>query len=189
MRRLIYSMGVSVDGFVNGPDGEIGFSVDEELHRFHNDEARRTGVHLYGRGLYETMTYWESAAERHPDSSEHELEFAEIWKRTPKLVFSRTLASVEGNATLVREDVIEEVRRLKREPGVELAVGGPGLAATLIEAGLVDEYRLFVHPVVHGGGTPFFPPLRERIELEPIDERSFGSGVVLRSYRPRSSPA
>jgi dihydrofolate reductase len=184
MRKLTYSMGVSLDGFIAGPDGDIDWSApDEELHRFHNQHARETGVELYGRRLYETMRYWETAEETNPSAPEHELEFARIWKDTPKVVFSTTLEKVEGNARLVREGVAEEVARLKEEPGDDLAVGGAGLASTLIKLGLVDEYRLFVNPVILGGGTPYFPALDERIDLELVETQEFGSRVVYLRYR------
>jgi dihydrofolate reductase len=183
MRKLIYSMAVSLDGFIAGPDGDIGLlAPDEELHRFHNEQARETGVHLYGRRLYEAMTYWETAAEENPSAPEHELEFARIWKETPKAVFSTTLERVEGNSRLVRDDVVEEVRRLKQQPGKDIAVGGAGLASTFIPLGLIDEYRPFVHPVVLGGGTPYLPPLDERINLRLVETRTFGMGVVYLRY-------
>ena len=183
MRRLIYSMGVSLDGFIAGPDGDIDWSApDEELHRFHNQRVRETGVELYGRRLYETMRYWETA-EEDPSLGEPEREFAGVWKDTPKVVFSTTLDKVESYARLVRDDVAEEVMRLKEEPGKDLAVGGAGLASTLIKLGLVDEYRLFVNPVVLGGGTPYFPPLDERIDLELVETRTFGSRVVYLRYQ------
>jgi dihydrofolate reductase len=183
MRKLIYSMGVSLDGFIAGPGGEIDWSApDEELHRFHNRQMRETGVHLYGRRLYEAMTPWELAGERTP-APDHELEFAGIWRQTPKVVFSKTLETVEGNARLAVGSAAEEVAKLKEQPGKDLAVGGAGLASTLIELGLVDEYRLFVSPVVLGGGTPYFPALAERIDLELIDTRTFGSRVVYLRYR------
>jgi dihydrofolate reductase len=183
MRKLIYSMGVSLDGFIAGPGGDIGWSApDEELHRFHNQQVLETGAHLYGRRLYETMTYWETAHEK-PSIPEHELEFARIWKDTPKIVFSRTLEKVEGNARLATSSAAEEVARLKEQPGKDLAVGGAGLASTFIKLGLVDEYRLFVSPVVLGAGTPYFPALDERIDLELVETRTFGSRVVYVRYR------
>jgi dihydrofolate reductase len=183
MRKLIYSMGVSLDGFIAGPDGEIDWSApDEELHRFHNQQVRETGAQLYGRRLYETMTYWETADEN-PSAPDQELEFARIWKDTPKIVFSKTLEKVEGNARLVRDGAAEEVARLKEQPGKDLAVGGAGLASTFIKLGLVDEYRLFVSPVVLGAGTPYFPALDERIDLELVEARTFGSRVVYVRYR------
>jgi dihydrofolate reductase len=183
MRKLIYSMTVSLDGFIAGPDGEIDWSApDEELHRFHNEHMRETGAELCGRRLYEEMIYWETADEN-PSASEYELEFARIWKDTPKIVFSKTLEKVEGNARLVRDGVAEEVARLKEQPGKDLAVGGAGLASTVMKLGLIDEYRLFVSPVVLGGGTPYFPPLDERINLELVETRTFGSRVVYLRYQ------
>jgi dihydrofolate reductase len=183
VRKLIYSMGVSLDGFIAGPDGEIDWSApDEELHRFHNQQTREIGAHLCGRRLYEEMAYWETADEN-PSAPAYELEFARIWKDTPKIVFSKTLEKVEGNASLVRDGVAEEVAELKEQPGKDLAVGGAGLASTFIKLGLIDEYRLFVSPVVLGGGTPYFPALEERINLELVETQTFGSRVVYVRYR------
>jgi dihydrofolate reductase len=184
MRKLIYSFGVSLDGFIAGADGDIDWSApDEELHRFHNQQARELGAHLYGRRLYEVMRYWETAEEENPSAPEHVLEFARIWKDTPKIVFSRTLEEVEGNARLARDGVAEEVARLKEQPGKDLAVGGAGLASTCMKLGLIDEYRQFISPVVLGGGTPYFPALDERINLELVETRTFGSRVVYVRYR------
>ena len=183
MRKLIYSMGVSLDGFIAGPSGEIDWSPpDEELHRFHNQRVGELGGHLLGRRLYEEMLYWETADEN-PSIQEHELEFARIWKDIPKIVFSKTLEKVEGNARLVRDGAAEEVARLKDEPGKNLAVGGAGLASTFIKLGLIDEYRLFVSPVVLGGGTPYFPALDQRIDVELVETRTFGSRVVYVRYQ------
>jgi dihydrofolate reductase len=183
MRKVIYSMGVSLDGFIAGPGGEIDWSApDEELHRFHNRQSREIGAHLCGRRLYEEMLYWETADEN-PSLPEHQLEFARIWKDTPKIVFSNTLEKVEGNARLSRDSVGEEVARLREEPGKDLSVGGAGLASTFMSLGLIDEYRPFVSPVVLGGGTPYFPALAERISLELIETRTFGSRVVYLRYR------
>jgi dihydrofolate reductase len=182
-RKLIYSMGVSLDGFIAGPGGEIDWSApDEELHRFHNQQTRELGAHLCGRRLYEVMTYWETADEK-PSAPDHELEFARIWKALPKVVFSKTLEKVAGNARLVRDGAAEEVAKLKEQPGKDLAVGGAGLASTLMKAGLIDEYRLFVSPVVLGGGTPYFPALDERINLELVEIQTFASPVVYVRYR------
>jgi dihydrofolate reductase len=183
MRKLIYSMSVSLDGYIAGRDGKFDWSVpDEQLHRFHNEQVGELGGHLLGRRLYETMVYWETA-DQDPSLSDYALEFARIWQGLPKVVFSTTLESVEGKARLVRDGVAEEVARLKEQPGKDLAVGGPGLASTLIELGLVDEYRPFVYPVVVGGGTPFFPPVEETIGLELIETRTFSSRVVYLRYR------
>jgi dihydrofolate reductase len=183
MRRVIYSMTVSLDGFIADPSGEIDWSApDEELHRFHNDQVRELGGYLLGRRLYEAMLYWETADEN-PSATDFELEFARIWQDLPRVVFSRTLEKVEGNARLAEGGIAEEVARLKQEPGKDLGVGGAGLAGTLVELGLVDEYRLFVSPVVLGGGTPFFPALDERVNLELVETRTFGSRVVYLRYR------
>ena len=183
MRKVIYSMSVSLDGYIAGPRGEIDWSApDEELHRFHNQQVRELGAHLCGRRLYEEMLYWETV-DQNPSAAEYELEFARIWQSLPKVVFSKTLQKVEGNARLVSEGVAEEVARLKEEPGGDLAVGGAGLASALIKLGLVDEYRLFVSPVVLGGGTSYFPALEERIDLELAETRTFGARVVYARYR------
>src|SRR5688572_27208917 len=155
MRKLIYSMTVSLDGFIAGPGGEIDWSApDEELHRFHNERVREQGAQLCGRRLYEVMLYWETAHEN-PSAGETELEFARIWQRLPKVVFSATLERVEGNWRLVRGALAEEVAALKEQPGGDIGVGGAGLAAGLLELDLVDELQLFVNPVVLGGGTRF----------------------------------
>lgn len=182
MGKLIYSMGVSLDGYISGTSGELGWAApDEELHRFHNQQARDTAVHLYGRRLYETMRYWDTAEE---DSSlgETEREFAQIWKVTPKVVFSKTLATVEGNATLRRDVIPSEIAQLKQQATKNLAVGGAGLAATFTRLGLIDEYHLFISPVVLGGGTSYFPPLEHQLDLELIEARKFGSRVVYLRY-------
>jgi dihydrofolate reductase len=182
-RKLIYSMGVSLDGFIAGPDGEIDWSApDEELHRFHNQQTHELGAHLLGRRLYEEMVYWETADEN-PSASEAELEFAGIWKNLPKIVFSKTLEKVEGDARLVRDGAAAEVAKLKGQPGKDLAVGGAGLASTFVKLDLIDEYRQFVSPVVLGGGTPYFPALDERIDLELVETQTFGSRVVYVRYR------
>jgi dihydrofolate reductase len=176
-------MTVSLDGFIAGPGGEIDWSVpDEELHRFHNERARGLGAHLLGRRLYEVMTYWETA-DQNPAAGEVELEFAGIWKDMPKIVFSQTLETVVGNTRLVRDNTAEEVARLKEQPGKDLGVGGAGLASTFIKLGLVDEYQLFVSPVVLGAGIPYFPALDERINLKLVETRTFGSRVVYVRYQ------
>jgi dihydrofolate reductase len=183
MRKVIYSMTVSLDGFIAGPNGEIDWSApDEELHRFHNEQVRELSAYLLGRRLYEEMLYWETA-DQDPSAADFALEFARIWKPLPKIVFSNTLERLEGNARLAGDSVAEEVARLKEQPGKDVAVGGAGLASTLIKLDLVDEYRLFVSPVVLGSGTPYFPPLEERLNLELIETRTFGSRVVHLRYR------
>ena len=187
MRKLIYSMSVSLDGFIAGSGGEIDWSVpDDELFRFHTEQVRELGGYLLGRRLYETMVYWETAEEQH-SLPEPEREFARIWKELPKVVFSRTLETVVGNTRLVRDGTAEEVARLKEEPGKDLGVGGAGLAAGLMELGLIDEFRPFVIPVVLGGGTPFFPALDEKVDLELVETRTFAGRVVYLQYRRAST--
>jgi dihydrofolate reductase len=181
--KLIYSMSVSADGFIEGPDGDFSWTTPgEELFRFHTDRVRQLGAHLCGRRLYETMLYWETADQ---DSAlgTAEREFAEIWQRLPKVVFSTTLESVEGNARLARDSVPEEVRRLKEQVDGDLEVGGAALAADCIELDLVDDYRLFVYPVIVGGGKPFFPSTHTSLELELVETRSFASRVVYLRYQ------
>jgi dihydrofolate reductase len=182
MRKLIYSMTVSLDGYIAAPDGAIDWSVpDEELFRFHHQQVQEIGVHLCGRRLYETMVYWETAEES-PLAAE-QVEFARTWKALPKVVFSTTLDSVVGNTRLARDGVGEEVSRLKEQPGKDIAVGGAGLASACMKLQLIDEWRLFVSPVLLGGGTPYFPPLENGIDLELIETRTFGSRVVYLRYR------
>ena len=183
MRTVIYSISVSLDGFIAGPDGDIGFTnPDKEQFRFHVQQTGDIGVELLGRGLYEAMLVW--GTPEAPRSSADELEFARIWNAIPKVVFSTTLERVEGNARLAGADVAGEVTRLREEPGEGVvSVGGAGLASTLIKLDLIDEYRLFVQPVVLGDGTPYFPPLDRRIELELLETRTFGSRVIYLRYR------
>jgi dihydrofolate reductase len=183
MPALIYSMSVSLDGHIAGPDGAIDWAApDEELLRFHNEQTRELTGHLTGRGLYEGMLVWETAEQTFTDP--RQLEFARIWKAIPKVVFSTTLATVEGNARLARRDVADEVAELKNQPGAGLvSVGGAGLAASLAGKDLIDEYRLFVSPVVLGGGTRYFPPLPKRFDLELIEARTFSQVVYLRYRR------
>jgi dihydrofolate reductase len=182
MRKLIYSMTMSLDGYIAGPGGNIDWSApDEELHRFHNDEVRELGVHLLGRRLYETMVYWETA-DQDPSASEVTVDFARIWQALPKVVFSKTLDRVEGNTRLASAGVAEEVARLKEEPGGDLAVGGAGLASELIEHNLIDDYHVFMCPILLGGGTPYFPAMERRIELELLDTRTFAGGVEYLHY-------
>ena len=176
--RVIYSMSVSLDGFIAGPDGDIDWAApDAELMAFHNEQSRDLDAHLCGRGLYEDMLPWET----------REGDFAGIWKAIPKVVFSTTLENVQGNARLATASVAEELSRLGKTPGADVSVGGAGLAATLVEQDLIDEYRLFVNPVVLGGGTPFFPERRDRLELELVETRTFGSRVVYLRYRREAS--
>jgi dihydrofolate reductase len=183
VRKLVYSMMVSLDGFIEDANHTLEWVViDEELHTFANEEARDAGVFLYGRRLYENMAAYWPTADEDPSLPQFMLDFARIWKGKPKVVFSKTLAEVDWNSRLVREGVGEEIAKLKAQPGGHLSVGGASLAAACIELGLVDEYRLIVQPVLLGSGKPFFPPVREAISLKLIETRTFGSGVAYLRY-------
>jgi dihydrofolate reductase len=185
--RLIYLMNVSLDGYVEDRDHGLDWStVDEEIHAWFNEQLRRSSAQLYGRRLYETMTYW-GTAESDPELKDVERDFARAWLATPKVVFSSTLQSVDWNSRLVRGDPIEMLDELRQTYPGELSVAGPTLASAFVERDLVDEYRLMVHPVILGGGTPFFPHLERPLDLELVEERRFASGVVLLAYRRRSS--
>jgi dihydrofolate reductase len=184
MRKVIYGMFVSLDGFIEGPNRELDWHIiDEELHRFVNDQQGAIDTSLYGRRMYEVMSYWETA-DKNLSSPEYELEFARIWKNMPKVVFSKTLQQVQGNARLVREDIAAEIAKLKAQPGKDLEVGGANIASTFMQLGLIDEYRLFVHPVILGSGTPMFPTSNDTINLRLVETRTFSSGVVYLRYQP-----
>ncbi|WP_327139143.1 dihydrofolate reductase family protein [Nocardia sp. NBC_01327] len=184
MRSVTYSMNASADGFIVGPDGGFGWSVpDPDVFRSHIDEVRGVGVHLLGRRLYETMLYWETA-ETTQTLDDAEKEWAALWNPLPKVVFSTTLTSVQGNARLATGTVAEEIARLRAEPGDgEIAIGGATLAAEAAAAGLIDEYRVRLHPVLVGGGIPFFPHDERQVSLELIDSHVFDSKVTYLRYR------
>jgi dihydrofolate reductase len=183
VRKLVYSMTVSLDGYIADPDGAINWTApDEELHRFHNQRVRETGTQLFGRRLYETMLVWETI-DQDPTTSDVMLEFAEIYKELPKLVFSTTLDSVIGNATLETGDPGPVVERLKQQSGKDIAVGGAGLASTLMQLDLIDEYLVFIAPVILGGGTPYFADLDHRLQLELVETRTFASSIIYARYR------
>ncbi|MBN1530811.1 MAG: dihydrofolate reductase family protein [Thermoleophilaceae bacterium] len=186
MRRseamLIYSMGVSVDGFIADRVGAFGWTApSDELFRFHTALVGELGGYLCGRRLYETMLVWETD----PSMRDTELRaaFADVWCALPKVVFSRTLDSVQGNARLAQASVAEEVAAAIDATDRDVSIGGAGLAAQAIELGLVDELRMFRHPVVVGGGTPFLPPVTEDVPLDLIETRTFGSRVIYERYR------
>jgi dihydrofolate reductase len=184
MRKVIYGFSVSLDGFIEDREGKIDWViVDEELHRHFNDQDRAIGAHLYGRRMYELMqSYWPTA-DQDLSNPDYIVEYALIWQNMPKIVFSRTLEQVEGNARLVQGDLAAEVARLKALPGKDMAVGGAGLAAAFMQLDLIDEYRLYVQPVVLGGGKPMFPGMNNLINLRLLETRSFGSGVVFLRYQ------
>ncbi|MGX1541384.1 dihydrofolate reductase family protein [Streptomyces adustus] len=184
MRSVTYSMSVSLDGYIVGPDGGFNWSEpDDEVFRFWIDDIRDVGVHLLGRRLYETMLYWETA-EQDQSLDEAQLEWTALWKPLPKVVFSTTLSEVQGAARLASGSVAEEIERLRAEPGEgEIAIGGATLAAEAAAAGLIDEYRTVVYPVLVGGGIPFFPRDERRVDLDLVETRTFGSKFVYVRYR------
>jgi dihydrofolate reductase len=184
MRSVTYSMGVSLDGYIVGPDGTFDWTTpDQEVFRFWIDEIRGVGVHLMGRRLYETMLYWETA-EQDQSLDEAEIEWAALWNPLPKVVFSTTLSAVQGNARLASGGLAEEIERLRAEPGEgDIAIGGATLAAEAAALGLIDEYQAIVHPVLVGGGIPFFARRERRVDLELVETRTFSSRFVYLRYR------
>jgi dihydrofolate reductase len=192
MRKLIYSMMTTLDGFIERKhSGEARpgdptlldwVLIDQELHEFANEEARAAGAFLYGRRLYENMAAFWPTADSLPDVPGYIFDFARIWKPKPKIVFSRTLDKVEWNSRLVRDNAAEEVEKLKQEPGGYLSVGGANVASMLLHLGLIDEIRVYVHPVVIGAGTPFLPPADATINLRLLETETFASGVVFLRY-------
>lgn len=180
MGRLVFLMNMTLDGFIEGPGHDLSWSIpDEEIHRYFNEEQRQTEVNLYGRRLYEVMDYWRTVEVE--GLSDYEAEFAGFWRATPTVVFSRTLDRVEGEARLAEGDAAEEIKRLKAETDGILSIGGPTLAGSL-PPGLIDEFRVVVHPVTIGSGTPFFQDQRQNLKL--VDLRQFKSGLVRLSYQP-----
>jgi dihydrofolate reductase len=184
MRSVTYSMGVSLDGYIVGPDGGFDWTEpDKEVFRFWIDEIRGVGVHLMGRKLYETMLYWETA-DQNASLDDAELEWAALWNPLPKVVFSTTLSAVQGNARLVSGGLAEEIERLRAEPGEgDIAIGGATLAAEAAALDLIDEYQAMVHPVLVGGGIPFFPQRERRVDLELVETRTYNSKFVYLRYR------
>jgi dihydrofolate reductase len=184
MHTVTYSMGVSLDGYIVGPDGNFNWTgPDEEAFRFYIDELRTVDAYLLGRRLYETMLYWETVDPETLDDSQRE--WAALWNPLPKVVFSTTLQAVEGNARLASGGLAESIERLRAEPGEgDIAIGGATLAAEAVELGLIDEYRVRVHPVLVGGGIPFFPHQERQVGLELVETRTFSSsGIHYLRYR------
>jgi dihydrofolate reductase len=179
---LIYSMGVSVDGYIADRDGFFGWSApSDELFAFHLARVRELGAHLCGRRLYETMLVWETD----PSLRDSELgaDFADVWSALPKIVFSRTLDRVQGNARLATSSVAEEIATVLRGTDKDVEIGGAGLAAAAIGLGRVDELRIFRIPIVVGGGTPYLPPVLHDIPLGLIETRTFDSSVIYERYQ------
>ena len=186
MARVIYSMNVSLDGYAAAPDGGLDWgSIDEEIHTWWSDRMREADAVVWGRRVYELMVAYWPAAESDPAATPAMLEFARFTNPKPKIVFSTTLDAVTWNGRLVKGDVGEVLARLRSEFAGDLVLGGPTLAAQFVRRGLVDEYRIVIHPAVLGGGLPFFPDLERPIGLRLIDEHRFASGVVYLGYAAR----
>ncbi len=183
MRKIILWMGESLDGFFEGPSREIDWhTVDEEFHRHANEELAKMGMFLHGRVVYELMAAYWPTADQNPEATPVVREFARIWREMPKVVFSRTLRHAEWNTTIAREVVPEEIRKLQALPGGDMVVGGADLAASFLRHDLIDEFRIYVHPVVIGRGKPLFQPSDRRINLRLVESRPFGNGVVMLRY-------
>jgi dihydrofolate reductase len=186
MAKLIYSAITSLDGYVADEAGNFDWAApDEEVHSFVNALEREVGTYLYGRRMYETMVYWETAHTL-PDQPPVVEDFAEIWQAADKIVYSKTLEAVSSARTQIERGFDPDaIRQLKVSAERDITVGGPDLAAQAIRAGLVDEYHLFLTPVVVGGGKQSLPD-NVRVKLELLDERRFGSGVVHLQYRTKT---
>jgi dihydrofolate reductase len=179
---LIYSMSVSVDGFIADRQGGFDWTPpDDELFAFHLSKVGELGGYLLGRRLYETMLVWETDPSIRTDELRDA--FADVWRAIPKVVFSRTLDSVQGNARLAEAPLAEEVAAALDATDKDVSIGGAGLAAEAVELGLVDELRMFRYPIAVGGGTPFLPPVAEALPLDLIETRTFGSRVIYERYR------
>src|SRR5947208_3893096 len=184
MRKIILMMSVSLDGFIEGPDRELDWHmVDDELHSHFNEQLSAMGAFLNGRVTYELMAGFWPTADRDPSSTPPMVEYARIWRDMPKIVFSRTLERAEWNTTVVRDVVAEEVMELKAQPGGDLALGGADLAAAFMRHDLIDEYRLYVHPILIGQGKPLFQRSDVKITLQLAETRTFGNGIVLLRYQ------
>ena len=186
MAKLLYGMVSSLDGYAEAAEGDLGWGAadDEEVHTFIGDTFRHVGTYLYGRRMYETMVFWETA-DALPDAPPHVVQYARDWQAAEKIVYSTTLESVSSERTRIERTFDPDaVRRLKAEAGHDLTVDGPTLAAQAIAAGLVDEYHLFLTTTVVGGGKRFFPD-GVRLELELVEERAFPSGLLYARYRTR----
>lgn len=189
MRRIILWMSISLDGYIEGVDGDITWHmVDDELHSHFNEELARMGAFIYGRVNYELMVDFWPTADQDPSASGPMADFASIWRDMPKIVYSTTLDTSEWNTTVYRDVKADEVRALKAEPGGDMVIGGSDLVAVFSESDLIDEYRVYVHPVLIGRGKPLFAATDKRTDLRLLETRSFGNGVALLRYE-RAGPA
>jgi dihydrofolate reductase len=188
MRKLVYSTSLSLDGYIDSARGDPGWvAPDDELHSHFNDVEREVDTLLYGRRMYEIMAGYWPTADQDPLAPAVIVEYAQIWKPIPKVVFSSTLERVDWNARLVRGDAVAEVARLKAQPGASIGVGGLVLASALASAGLIDEYRLYYVPILLGSGTAAFSQIQNRVKLKPVETHTFTSGTVLVRCAPDNS--
>ena len=184
MRKVIYAIQVTLDGFFEGPNGELDWAiVDEELHKHFNDQESRYDFHLYGRRLYEIMSAFWPTADEDPTVPDYVIEYAHIWKEMPKIVFSKSLDKVEWNSRLVKGDAGEEIRKLKSQPGKDLSIGGAEFASSMLKLGLIDECEVYVNPIVLGSGKRIFTGFENPVDLQLLETYTFGSGVVRLRYR------
>ncbi|MFJ2770426.1 dihydrofolate reductase family protein [Streptomyces sp. NPDC087300] len=183
MRKIIWMMSMSLDGFMEGPGGDLDWHlVDEELHQHFNDESRAMGAFIDGRVTWELMAGFWPDADADPSNSAPVREFAAIWRDMPKYVVSRSLEEAGWNTTILREVAPEEIRALKERPGGDIGLGGARLATSFLRQGLIDEIRVYVHPVVIGRGTAMFQAADVHADLRLAETRTFGNGVVLLRY-------
>lgn len=186
MRKLVYGMNVSLDGYIAAPGDDITWSEpSEELFQWWLEEDKTFELALYGRRLWETMSSYWPTGDQQPGALPREIEFARNWRDTPKVVFSSTLETVARNARLVKGDAVTEITRLKADGDGRMSIGGASLAGAAMQAGLIDEYVLVTHPVLVGGGTPFFTTADSRTHLDLIETRLFPGGVTLARYETR----
>lgn len=183
-RKLIYSLQMSLDGYIEDASGSIAFThPDREVHTYINGLETRIDTHIYGRRLYEMMNdFWPTAGDD-PEAPPEIVEYARIWNDLDKLVFSRSLATVGARARLATGDIATELALLRAAPGKDISVGGANLAAQFIARDLVDEYWVIVYPVLIGGGKSMFPSFDKPLELKLFDHRIFSSGVSALLYR------
>ncbi|TDU89569.1 dihydrofolate reductase [Kribbella voronezhensis] len=186
MRKLVYGMNVSLDGYIAAPGGDINWGVpSDELFQWWLDQELAMGLFLYGRKLWETMSSHWPTGDQQPDATPAQIEFARNWRDTPKVVFSSTLDKVDWNTRLVPGDAVPEITRLKSDNGDPMRIGGATLAAAAMQTNLIDEYEIVTHPVLLGTGKPFFPTLNNRVNLNLTETQTFPGGVTLTRYETR----
>ncbi|HET6711531.1 dihydrofolate reductase family protein [Amycolatopsis sp.] len=186
MRKLVYGMNLSLDGYIAAPGDDIGWSVrSDELFQWWLDREQAIGLFLYGRKLWETMSAYWPTGDRQPDATPAQVEFARNWRDTPKVVFSSTVGEAGWNTRVVTGDAVEEITRLKAGAGEPMRVGGAALGGAAMRAGLVDEYEIVTHPVLVGGGTPFFAAVAGQVDLDLVDTRMFPGGVLATRYETK----